>query len=434
MVSPGNKGSSSLDRASDIDNEPLVTLRQLAELDIEHGVTELLSESLRYFSSLTTGVCVIFEARVLSRDLELIVAGSSPQTRGNPKPDSKSKGITIAKDSRVAKTLHGKESVSLSEIAGESSALQSLRANWCNQADLLPIKRGATLYGLALIESNESQPTEKELAITMAAELGLLCEVAELYSSARLTSEVESMLDAPLMIIDTNNGSFERTNQKARIVLGLESATSRNAFDLISGLHSLIELLRKSQNSSSVCKRSDRITLKGVNYSVFGALIVGDVREKALIVLFELPAEVRETREVHQMSQEEDHRVRLLSKQLLVERQSRQMISKIYSFLDSDAVLQTLVDGLGMALGCQRCIVAKMPDQASPVVTYEYAEPDISPLGLGRMTQFPKNIYNLLLTGVTCLPDVSSLRGTSGILPQDINNLLQNGISSLMGA
>ncbi len=408
-------------------------LRELAEMEIEHGLSELLSEAALFFSALTSGTCAVFEVNSISHDLELILAGSNKPTKDNHNVQTR---ITIPRDSRISKTLRGNEWISLTELSGDSTALQSFGGSWCERGDLIPLRKGGTLYGLILLETTKELQSQKDLLITMASQLALLCELATLCSKLRLTNEIESLLDAPLMIIDTNNGTFERTNRKATSILNLDQvAGTKNAFDLIPGLQSLIELLRKSQNPSSISRRSDRMSLKGVNYSVFGALIENELKEKAIFVLFELaPSGQRDSAESQQGMPDETYRVKVLSKQLTVERQSRQMISKIYSFLDSDSVLQTLVDGLGMALGCQRCIVAKMPDQASPVVTYEYADPDISPLGLGRMTQFPKNIYNLLLTGVTCLPDVSSLRGTVGILPQDINNLHQNGISSLMGA
>lgn len=122
-----------------------------------------------------------------------------------------------------------------------------------------------------------------------------------------------------------------------------------------------------------------------------------------------------------------------LNKQLQFERMVRQVMSKVYSSLDKDAILQALVDNLGRGLKCQRCLVIVESAQALPVVTHEYAEADISPLGLGRTAKFPASVFERLLEGVVAVPDVTNLRTVKGVVLEDVNDLLDNSVSSMAG-
>lgn len=122
-----------------------------------------------------------------------------------------------------------------------------------------------------------------------------------------------------------------------------------------------------------------------------------------------------------------------LNKQLHFERMVRQIMTKVYSSLDKDAILQALVDNLGRALKCQRCLVIVESAQALPVVTHEYAEADISPLGLGRTAKFPASVFERLLEGVVAVPDVTNLRTVKGVMLEDVNDLLDNSVSSMAG-
>jgi DNA-binding CsgD family transcriptional regulator len=125
--------------------------------------------------------------------------------------------------------------------------------------------------------------------------------------------------------------------------------------------------------------------------------------------------------------------VEALNRQLHFERMVRQIMTKVYNSLDKDAILQALVDNLGRALKCQRCLVIVENAQALPVVTHEYAEADISPLGLGRTAKFPVSVFERLLEGVVAVPDVTNLRTVKGVMLEDVNDLLDNSVSSMAG-
>lgn len=122
-----------------------------------------------------------------------------------------------------------------------------------------------------------------------------------------------------------------------------------------------------------------------------------------------------------------------LSRQLTWERLARQIITRLHASLDRDVVLQALVDSIARSLNCQRCLVIKA-SPTNPVVTHEFAEADISPLGLGRTTRFPESMFSYFQKGLVAIPDITALRENDNIQPDDINEMLENGISSMIGA
>jgi|AGTN01.2.fsa_nt_gi Response regulator containing a CheY-like receiver domain and an HTH DNA-binding domain len=123
-----------------------------------------------------------------------------------------------------------------------------------------------------------------------------------------------------------------------------------------------------------------------------------------------------------------------LSGQLTWERLARQIITRLHGSLDRDVVLQALVDSIARSLNCQRCLVIKAGPTSNPVVTHEFAEADISPLGLGRTTRFPESMFSFFQKGLVAIADITALREHENIQPEDINELLESGISSMVGA
>lgn len=122
-----------------------------------------------------------------------------------------------------------------------------------------------------------------------------------------------------------------------------------------------------------------------------------------------------------------------LSRQLTWERLARQIITRLHASLDRDVVLQALVDSIARSLNCQRCLVIKAGLTSNPVVTHEFVEADISPLGLGRTTRFPESMFSFFQKGLVAIPDITALRENENIHQEDINELLENGISSMVG-
>jgi DNA-binding CsgD family transcriptional regulator len=123
-----------------------------------------------------------------------------------------------------------------------------------------------------------------------------------------------------------------------------------------------------------------------------------------------------------------------LSKQLSWERWVRQIICKLHASLDRDTLLQTVVDGFGRALGASRCLIVRTEGLVSPVVTHEYVEPDISPLGLGRTGQFPPAAISFFRQKVGAIADLSLLEKSGQLTVDEYEYFAENGVRGMAGA
>ncbi|PZM84656.1 MAG: hypothetical protein DKT66_08495 [Candidatus Melainabacteria bacterium] len=123
-----------------------------------------------------------------------------------------------------------------------------------------------------------------------------------------------------------------------------------------------------------------------------------------------------------------------LSKQLTWERWMRQIVCRVHSSLDRDSIMQSVVDSLGRALSVSRCMIVRTESVTSPIVTHEYAEPDVSPLGLGRTGQFPARTASHFKTRVKAVGDIVAERPNLQISDEELEWFLDNGFSSIAGA
>jgi len=123
-----------------------------------------------------------------------------------------------------------------------------------------------------------------------------------------------------------------------------------------------------------------------------------------------------------------------LSRQLTWERWMRQIVCRVHSSLDRDSIMQSVVDSLGRALGVSRCMVVRTESVTAPIVTHEFAEPDVSPLGLGRTGQFPARTAGHFKTRVKSVSDIVAERPNLQISDEELEWFLDNGFSSIAGA
>jgi len=125
--------------------------------------------------------------------------------------------------------------------------------------------------------------------------------------------------------------------------------------------------------------------------------------------------------------------VATLSKQLNWERVARNIISALHISLDRDVVLQTAVDLLGRALNAGRCLVVRTDGPVSPMVTHEFVQADIGPLGLGRTSQFPLSAVSCFTKRTTAVHDLAADPKALDVPNEDLNYLLDSGFRSLLG-
>ncbi|HEY9712030.1 MAG TPA: LuxR C-terminal-related transcriptional regulator, partial [Chroococcales cyanobacterium] len=187
----------------------------------------------------------------------------------------------------------------------------------------------------------------------------------------------------------------------------------------------------------------------------FLSLLAKNARDEVSVILYPTPSERQQERKTKatstatsashdksspagdpgsQSSDELAAELANISRELTWERWVRQIICKLHASLDRDTLLQTVVDGFGRALGASRCLIVRTDGPASPMVTHEYAEPDTSPLGLGRTGQFPSVIVSYFRHRVAAIPDLASLERSGELSGQEYEYFLDNGIRGITGA
>jgi DNA-binding CsgD family transcriptional regulator len=265
-------------------------------------------------------------------------------------------------------------------------------------------------------------------------------------SKNRMNELVLTELQLPLLVVDAPSGVVMEANQFAHRTFSIEAGSfdcwqPRPLSDVIpfhAEIHTLVKGMQQgdSRLPYGVC-------LVQHDGNAFQAIAsrVDDAGEIVCVLFFPQPTGAAEINRFLNnfdvppagIDSAQMAAMDALNRQLHFERLVRQIMSKVYSSLDKDAILQALVDNLGRALKVQRCLVIVESAQALPVVTHEYAEADISPLGLGRTAKFPASVFERLLEGVVAVPDVTNLRTVKGVMLEDVNDLLDNSVSSMAG-
>lgn len=127
-----------------------------------------------------------------------------------------------------------------------------------------------------------------------------------------------------------------------------------------------------------------------------------------------------------------DELVGSLSRQLTWERLTRQIVSKLHSTLDRDSVLQAAADSIGRALRASACLIVRTDSPAASIVTHEYADANLSPLGLGRSNQLPSGAIAYLRQRTITIPDLSAQNRPLGLSKDDVHTLLDNGVGAIL--
>lgn len=128
-----------------------------------------------------------------------------------------------------------------------------------------------------------------------------------------------------------------------------------------------------------------------------------------------------------------DDLVSSLSRQLNWERVTRQITNKLHSSLDRDTILQAAADSVGRAMKATACLIIRTDGPGSAMVTHEYADPNLSPLGLGRTGYLPPGAISAFKQRTTSINDLTSATKPQGLSRDEVNALVDNGIRALVG-
>jgi GAF domain-containing protein/DNA-binding CsgD family transcriptional regulator len=291
----------------------------------------------------------------------------------------------------------------------------------------------------------EAQPFPEhvlELGETIAQELGVTVERCRAMHEREAESKVFRDTAAAALILERTSFRIRRVNAAGNKIL----AGSRKDLhglpitQVVPEGQRLIAALKELSLEHSVVNVSGvlvgTVDGKPVHMDACLSLLNQDGRDDALILFTpsaQLLTDGGQATEQARLQRAEEL-ANTLTRQLSWERWVRQIICKLHATLDRDTLLQTVVDGFGRALGASRCLIVRTDGPAAPIVTHEYVEPDISPLGLGRTGQFPPVAVSLFKHKVCAVPDLSTLEKSEELAAEEYEYFSDNGIRSMAGA
>lgn len=235
----------------------------------------------------------------------------------------------------------------------------------------------------------------------------------------------------PVFVVDTESKRILKANNVLESVLG--RADADNCFSpasLISFVESVVDKVNYA--NPLVWTRGYLPNLYGDFYVI--ATLFGASSESE-VYAFIVPANDKQWDFVNLLKKFSKGKLlaEAATKQLYWDRLIRQVVTRLHSTLDANMIPQLMVDNVGQCLSASRCLFIKS-DSDSMVVTHEYTNPSISPLGFGRTARFPESVVNLFRNGPLAIADVTSLRLGNTLASSDVSSLLNNGITSLAGA
>lgn len=276
-----------------------------------------------------------------------------------------------------------------------------------------------------------------ELGEALSDELLMALDRAKALIEREIEGRVFKYANFPELIVDTS-GRVKKCNASCQQVLGAarKDFTSQLLLDLLPDGQKLLDALKQLSKAKPAATISSLLVSQSAGRSVHmdACLSLLSQSDKSDVLVMLIPPPARTEEKGSAKSSQAEELANNLSRQLSWERWVRQIICKLHATLDRDTVLQTVVDGFGRALGASRCLIVRTDGPASPMVTHEYAEPDISPLGLGRTGQFPTVAMSYFRHKVLAIPDLAELERTGELSAEEYEYFADNGIKSMAGA
>ncbi|MBK9145860.1 MAG: GAF domain-containing protein [Candidatus Melainabacteria bacterium] len=311
-----------------------------------------------------------------------------------------------------------------------------LRISGDESGAVFPLILSGELRGLMFLSSTDSDIRSLGRLISSELTLGLTLNESRL--ARRLADWLFSQCPLPVFLLERASKRLVKVNRAVEGVFSARAPDKRGS--AVSVLH-LVEAAADGVDEKNPFAWSS-IDLEGLDYEAMMTCLLGPDAGEVYIVLIPAgflsaagsgilvsPTPSRPVKRGKPADPSDS-----LGRQLVFERLIRQVISRLHSSLDMNSVLQLLVDNVGQCLSVSRCLAVRSELATLPVVTHEYAEPSISPLGLGRTARFPSSVVARFRNGPVAIDDVTSLRSVRSIPSEDVSSLLDAGISSLAGA
>ena len=292
----------------------------------------------------------------------------------------------------------------------------------------------------------EAQPFPEpvlELGETLAEELAITVGRCRAMQEREAESKVFRDIAAPALILDRGSARIRRVNAAGYKVLAgtRKDLQGLPLLQVIPDGQRVINAGRELSGQQPVASIAGILVGtsdgKPIHMDASVSLLNQDGRDDVLVLLTpsaRLKSDSGAEGTEQARLQRAEELANTLTRQLSWERWVRQIICKLHATLDRDTLLQTVVDGFGRALGASRCLIVRTDGPAAPMVTHEYVEPDISPLGLGRTGQFPPVAVSFFKHKVGAIPDLGALEKSEELSQDEFEYFSDNGIRSMAGA
>jgi DNA-binding CsgD family transcriptional regulator len=374
------------------------------------------------------------------------------------------KGLEIAARSELHSLLRQEQWVPLGEtcLGNETPlALRALEAFCGSKNDsaavLFPVVLATQIIGLVLMEravsvggfSEELLDLGQVIARMLAVHLGRCIESDEL---AVVQPAVESTL--PTVLLQRQSLSVESANTSAcsLFTAGGKSLIGQPLSKVFPGSKNFLDALQQSLDRAdgSSCFSVSASDLRQIGCAAALVSLTGD--DYSLVRLQFIPRDFLASGDAGDSALNLNSASRTnrggagrastlasgdldeATKRIGFERWLRQTVCKLHSSLDRDHLLQALADSLGRMFNATRCLVIRTDGPSHPMVTHEYVEPDLSPLGLGRTGQFPMFALSLFQQKTVAVNEVEQLRKSGQLSESDVDVLLESGIRAMAGA
>ncbi len=346
--------------------------------------------------------------------------------------------LTLKRNGRCMKKLQEEAAVSLKEIFEEMRPSKAFVEDFTDAESikLYPIfSCQRDLDGFLLIDASAEFGTGAGSGDSLELFARLLADSLEIGVEREPAFDLFAFQEwlfksfaYPVFLIDTKNKRVVKANRAVEKIFSAYDAGSPS--NLINLVESIVD--KVGPRNPFVWCRAYLPNLQGDFYVVASSFTV---KEPDHVCAALLPSNDKHwdfVRLLKKMSGG-DLAAEAALKQLYWDRLMRQVVTRLHSSLDLNIVLQLLVDNLGQCLNASRCLFVKT-DASSLVVSHEYSDPSMSPLGLGRTAGFPDAVVGLFRSGPLSLTDVTALRNGSTISGSDVSSMLNAGINSLAGA
>ncbi|HIA53050.1 MAG TPA: GAF domain-containing protein [Candidatus Melainabacteria bacterium] len=301
-----------------------------------------------------------------------------------------------------------------------------------------------TMHAAAGADSTYFSDQLIEACDGLSQQVAIVLEVCHSIKSLNQEAVFFSEAGSACLIVNRDTLAVLSANASAALLLTGSSASILNVSlsDLLAPKALVVETVNKAASEDSAKSAQDMTLSAAKSDGVQVSLLAYPIHDPqtngqhVAVILYQQKQSpvVSKTAGAQEEFLQADQGQASLSKQLTWERWMRQIVCRVHSSLDRDSIMQSVVDSLGRALSVSRCMVVRTESVTAPIVTHEFAEPDVSPLGLGRTGQFPARTASHFKTRVKAVADIVSERPNLQISDEELEWFLDNGFSSIAGA